>query len=674
MRTQLCLYPRRSQRRPQITNHLLSPLIRESRKIPVAPFKKGGRGDHPGQVLVIFGISVLVLIFFIGLAIDAGSVYVTYGQLKRAVDGAAVAAANTFKRGETLQSMTASAEEVLHLQNIDLDTVTLNVFICDENGDGVRDASLQTEAPQFYARCPSGTEAPRKLVWVQATQKAPFYFLSLLGFQSIDLSTNAIAEAAPVDLIIVLDVSESMTDQTPNKLGQEGIYNPNDPVNGCNVQTEVSSYTSSGDATSHGACQPLWDAKNAASRLIDTLYQGYDRVGIITFDSQSRVISNLTDDLTDAKARLWSQVGAHDDPPGVRIWSNWQTAWANGPYHGVNRAVNMVNPDDLDGDGRDYDSPARLGYTCPDFNDPANATILADRWWTVDEGAPDVYGWGGVPCDDPSVEDAYDWNNSGVYDQADIDATQAYNSLYQSAYAPNRVSFSPIDTCTGCGLREASNQFKADGRPGSVWVMVFLSDGAANLSDTAGAPVFTSLGDTPNTGGDIPSTIPDGFCGGAFEYLLGYTFCMDRQFSPRYCLYDNNPSHDYRRSDECPTDSIKIYVGGAPSDVREYTPVDYAMDMTDEAALTKSDNPNEPLGNDVAIYSIGLNVPLTGSAAEPLLRYMAAVGDDGDRTTDPCRTVAAGDNCGQYYFTANSGDLAKIFDDIASRIYTRITE
>ena len=52
-----------------------------------------------GQILVIFGISLVVLLLFVGLALDAGSVYVTYGQLKRAVDSAAIAAANEFKRG-----------------------------------------------------------------------------------------------------------------------------------------------------------------------------------------------------------------------------------------------------------------------------------------------------------------------------------------------------------------------------------------------------------------------------------------------------------------------------------------------------------------------------------------------------------------------------------------------
>jgi hypothetical protein len=61
------------------------------------------------------------------------------------------------------------------------------------------------------------------------------------------------------------------------------------------------------------------------------------------------------------------------------------------------------------------------------------------------------------------------------------------------------------------------------------------------------------------------------------------------------------------------------------------------------------------------------------SYGETILRYMAAVGDDGDRVTNPCDGVLAKKNCGQYYFAAKGSDLQEIFDKIASRIYTKIT-
>jgi Flp pilus assembly protein TadG len=43
-----------------------------------------------GQIMVVFAVALLALLFFIGLAVDAGAMYITYGQLKRAVDAAAV--------------------------------------------------------------------------------------------------------------------------------------------------------------------------------------------------------------------------------------------------------------------------------------------------------------------------------------------------------------------------------------------------------------------------------------------------------------------------------------------------------------------------------------------------------------------------------------------------------
>ena len=88
-----------------------------------------------------------------GLAIDAGVLYITYGQLKRAVDAAAVAAANEFKRGSTLASMREAADEELRFHNINTGA-DLDLYICDADGDGIRDAALQTAVPTFYDRCP----------------------------------------------------------------------------------------------------------------------------------------------------------------------------------------------------------------------------------------------------------------------------------------------------------------------------------------------------------------------------------------------------------------------------------------------------------------------------------------------------------------------------------------
>lgn len=558
-----------------------------------------------GQVVVIFAVSLLVLLFFVGLALDAGSLYATYGNLKRAVDSAAVSAANEFKRDPNQIVMATAASETLALMNVDY--ATLNLRICDSDGDGVRDTGLP---PLFAARCPdtaSGEDA-RKLVWVEVEQKVPLYFLSLLGFQNLTVTTNTISEAAPLDVVIVLDTSESMAFETAD-------YNANAPYNPapCNA---------------NNTCQPMASAKLAANALIDTLADGYDKVAIVTFDTEAHTIFTLDGDLNAAKTAV-NLIGVHDDPPVFfRIWSDWY-------IHAG--AYNPMSAEDLDGDGLDADDPGILGYTCPWTTQESD---LEDRWWSTDEGAPDPHGWGGVPCDRDDVIDSMDWNGDGIWSMDD------HNSALIWAGGDPNFKFTGLSTCSGCGLRQGANQLKGGGRFGSVWVMVFLSDGAVNLSDI------------PATNDQIDSGLKNGFCGGSLGSGYWTTYCRDSYFTPRHC-FDTNAS-------TCPPGST--HTNTTPN----YSVLDYAMDMVDETALTKSQNTNEPRGNDIAIYSIGLNVQ--AGVAEDLLRYVAAVGDDGDRVTDPCSTTAPNTSCGQYYYAPSGGRLLAIFEDIASRIYTRISQ
>ena len=70
-----------------------------------------------------------------------------------------------------------------------------------------------------------------------------------------------------------------------------------------------------------------------------------------------------------------------------------------------------------------------------------------------------------------------------------------------------------------------------------------------------------------------------------------------------------------------------------------------------------------------------------------MLRYAAAVGYDSDPDTDPCEDknlYVNGDNdsdgvhnwqewCGNYYFSPTGNQLDKVFEDIAERIFTRLS-
>ena len=103
----------------------------------------------------------------------------------------------------------------MKLHNLDETAMDLRVYVCDSDGDRARDPALAGQQPGVLCSMPRyPTESARKLVWIDATQKAPLYFLSLMGFQPVPLRAHAIAEAAPIDLVIVIDTSESMASET----------------------------------------------------------------------------------------------------------------------------------------------------------------------------------------------------------------------------------------------------------------------------------------------------------------------------------------------------------------------------------------------------------------------------------------------------------------------------
>ena len=598
-----------------------------------------------GQVWIIMAMAITVLIVFLGFAIDTAVLFSNYTKLKRAVDAAAVAASNVYKR-EPTQGVTSSAQikirmydaarEILNMHELDMSKISLVVDICDQYDSGTRDNTLLTThpsnipsvpdfpaIPDFYNKCPdTPTQLARKLVYIQASEQAPTYFLHLIGINSIPITTNSIGEAAPIDLVLVIDTSESMGDAT---LGY--TVDDFDPA-GCN---------------STNTCEPLLTAKNAAKSLVDTLYPGYDRVAIVTFDQMAVTRWSLgdnlgSDNLTVVKSKI-DAIPLHDDAPAARLFGSWYNNGLPGRY-------NPVNPEDRNGDGLDADASINCTVTNP----------TGDRWDNTLN----------IPCDDPTKLDAFDWNQNGQLDQSDIDASNAW--VAEARHNPLGLNPPPpmsvVSTCTGCGIRVATSNLVNGGRSNSVWVMVVLSDGVANLTDTP--QTFPVVG---NAG--IPATYPNGFCGGSIGNALWNSACL-KQDTTRWCI---NPTPigatpAVPAGGNCPPTPIASFVGASPVSP-PYTPVDYARDMVDRAALLSSTNANEARGNDLAIYSMGFG-PLA-VLGEPLLRYMAAVGDDGNRLTDPCSTTPSQHNCGQYYFAANATQLLPIFQDIASRIYTKIT-
>jgi hypothetical protein len=462
---------------------------------------------------------------------------------------------------------------------------------------------------------------------VQATQESPVFFLHLFGVESVPFTTSAVGEAATVDLVLVFDTSESMGVDTT------GYYPHDFDPAGCN---------------SSNTCQPLRDAKDAAKELIKLLFDGYDQVGIVTFDYNAEVEYGLSSVIGDDDAEhdgdafdaINRFVRLHDDAPVDKVaWAPWHIpGWVPQPV-----IFNPIWPEDRDGDGHDQDDAA-LCEDLPQEDPPGSGNWLE----------PDLFDdTTGEPCDDPTIKDVFDWDGDGEHYTLDALGNVTGGDDDIDPIPGTREDTSLLSTCTGCGIRIATEHLKGFGRQNSVWVMVFLSDGVPNLSDF------------PSVYAGVPSAFTYGFCGDNPNTSFWETNCIDRNF-----VYDNSMNSIGRRcfddvAGECPPGTAHTAESGP------YSVEDYAYDMADAAALLESTNPNEPLGEDIIIYTIGLGV--AAQAGEPVLRYMANIGDDGERPNDPCATTAAYHPCGNYYYAPSAAYLNQIFESIANRIFTKIS-
>jgi Putative Flp pilus-assembly TadE/G-like len=615
------------------------------------------KGEKQGQALVLLAVAFFALLAFIGLVTDVGSIYVSYTSLQRAVDASAVAAANNIKNPSSADFRTKieeSAREMLAVHKI-TGVDDLEVYLCTDD----------PKPAAFTAVCPAPGEPPRKLAYIKATQAVPVYFLQIFGVHSFDVTVTAVGETAAVDLILVFDTSMSM--------GKDS-YDAGDPA-GRNFDPSV--------CNAANTCQPLKQAKDAAATLVANLFDGYDQVAIVTFDYKAVQRIALTTDLGSVQTAIQNNIPLHADGMGSKVLWTSPSPWR------VPFKINPIYLEDRDGDGNDADPAA----TCQDayINQQLLPGVLptdpgfvpADHWGA---NLPDMWDdFTGLPCDRPNqtnaadlpagidpnarILDAYDWNHDGIwYDAAG--APDASSDSWNGWGSWNKwEQTSIISTCSGCGIRLATEILGGQGRPGAVWVMVFLSDGVANLSDSH---VTSTI---------VPEDFIYGFCGPTPDINPNFFWssrCVDRNtagsFSEgRYCI-DSDPATCPPTPQPAPAVNPPFpnVITGHTTESGPYSVEDYAFDMVDRAGLLESRNAHEPKGEDIVMFSVGLG---DASAGATLLRYIANIGDEGGRGNDACALFVADPthNCGNYYYAPTGAYLSRIFENIAGRIFTKIS-
>jgi Flp pilus assembly protein TadG len=137
--------------------------------------------NQEGQTLVLTALCGSVLLGFLGLALDVGTLFHTRRALQTAADAGAVAAALQAEYGQTISPCTSgvqyqcAAAAAAVLNGVSASNVTVNV--------GTSISTGYHKAAGFYE--------------VIVSQPSPTYFMGALGFGSVNVSARAVAGSTP---------------------------------------------------------------------------------------------------------------------------------------------------------------------------------------------------------------------------------------------------------------------------------------------------------------------------------------------------------------------------------------------------------------------------------------------------------------------------------------------
>jgi hypothetical protein len=181
-------------------------------------------------------------------------------------------------------------------------------------------------------------------------------------------------------------------------------------------------------------------------------------------------------------------------------------------------------------------------------------------------------------------------------------------------------------------------------REEAIPILIILSDGAANAATNDTPPPPRICPGSPGA----PTWVPP--------------FCRDAEFEVAHGDYGYD-------AEDAAVD--QGYFVGCPEG-NTFDPATTSCSAPGQGAVVFTIGLGDQMINndacDLAAYPGGCEP----DQAEKLLRYIAAIGDDGDPSTDPCASTSPGNSCGNYYYSPTGTGLIQVFEAIASRIFTRI--
>lgn len=169
-------------------------------------FRHSKKKSQSGQILILCALLLIVLLLFVGLAVDFGLAYVTKATLGKAVDAAAIAGARYVGKGQATATQFANNTFDMNYGQSSRD------FNSPGSGGPPKAGTVPTPQVTF-------TNDPVlnvTLVTVTATTTINTYFLALVpGFKTLNVTASAQARYARVQMTLVIDRTGSMKQNAP---------------------------------------------------------------------------------------------------------------------------------------------------------------------------------------------------------------------------------------------------------------------------------------------------------------------------------------------------------------------------------------------------------------------------------------------------------------------------
>ena len=156
------------------------------------------RRGQQGQIVILTGLTLIVLIGALGLAVDAGRAYGVKARLSAAVDAASIAAARALaQEGENDEARVANAR-----------AAAVRFFNLNYPVDFL--ASTPSAPVTTAVHVESGLQSGGWIVSVSATAEMPTTFMRVLGRTKVDIAALGETFRRDLDVVLVMDTSGSL--------------------------------------------------------------------------------------------------------------------------------------------------------------------------------------------------------------------------------------------------------------------------------------------------------------------------------------------------------------------------------------------------------------------------------------------------------------------------------